>query len=307
MAKKNDPQLEEIIQFSTYSSLDVSIDSKKNNFIVFGCPDDLGIKYNLGRPGAKEGPQSIRKFLYKKPLPHKKILEKLQIFDHGDIAVSDNILQTHANSKKMAAEAAKTNAKVIPLGGGHDFAGPNFLGFVEGSGKKKFGVVNIDSHLDVRVYENDLPNSGTGFREILESGHNIKVVQFGTRVASNSQYYLDYCKQKKVEIHYLEDIKNKKLSVATQFKNMLQKLATKVDLIGVSLDMDSCHEICGVSAQAAVGFTAFELLEISKMAALNKKVKYFEVAETSPPLDFNDKTSKLSAEIIYNYFINCTL
>lgn len=302
MAKKNDPELGEVVKFSPSPT----IDSKKNNFIIFGCPDDLGIKYNLGRLGAKEGPQSIRKFLYKKPLPHKKILDNLQIFDFGDIKVTDSILKTHANSKRLSQEAAKTNAIIIPLGGGHDFVAPNFLGFIEGTQKKKYGIVNIDSHLDVRVYENGLPNSGSGFRDILESGHNVKVVQFGTRVASNSQYYFNYCKKRKVDLYYFEDIKNKKQSVAAQFKNLLQKLASKVDLIGVSLDMDSCHEIGGVSAQATVGFSAFELLEISKMAALNKKVKYFEVAETSPPLDFNDKTSKLACEIIYNYFINCT-
>lgn len=50
------------------------------------------------------------------------------------------------------------------IGGSNDQSYPNFKGLVDGTGKKGFGVINIDAHLDVRPLVNGLAHSGSPFR-----------------------------------------------------------------------------------------------------------------------------------------------
>lgn len=59
-------------------------------------------------------------------------------------------------------------SKVIVIGGSNDQSYPNFKGLVDGLQTNKLGVINIDSHLDVRPLVNGKCHSGSPFRCMLE-------------------------------------------------------------------------------------------------------------------------------------------
>src|SRR5882724_4090090 len=50
--------------------------------VVGGYPDDEGIKNNSGRPGANNGPESIRRFLYRMAQTDSRPL-----YDFGDLLI----------------------------------------------------------------------------------------------------------------------------------------------------------------------------------------------------------------------------
>ncbi len=272
--------------------------------ILYGCPDDAGIIRNRGREGAKAAPDSIRKHLYKMTAPmHFDWSKTISLFDAGNIEVGKAIDATHAKAFSMAEKYATRKSTLIALGGGHDFAAPNFLGFLAGRKPQKPGLINVDPHLDVRELEENLPHSGTPFRQILESKKlNPKnFVQFGIRSNRNAKSHYEWCKKQKVQIQTWDQIREKTLPPQKQFQKILAQLCKSCDVVGLTIDMDSCESVEGVSAAPVLGWTATELYFFAKLAGLQENIQYFEICEVSPKLDAFERSSRVAAELIFAF------
>jgi len=278
-------------------------------FSLFGCPDDTGVQLNRGRSGAAQGPMEIRRAFYKMAFPMDGSWNEFSLKDFGNIPIAQTIQQTHDRAFQASKSCAQKTQGVIVLGGGHDFAAPCFLGFAAGRkalhSRATFGLINIDPHLDVRELEAQNPHSGTPFRQVLESkaikGTNF--VQFGCRENRNSKSHWEFCQKNQVQLVSLEAIRLKPAGPLGLFKRYLSSLEKRVSEIGVTLDMDSCHEILGTSAAPAVGFSISELFQIAYWAGTQKSVKYFELAELAPPLDPSGKSALAAAEILYAFLL----
>lgn len=299
--RSGDPKLgEEVIALESFSQLK----GAKNPIVIYGCPDDSGVLKNRGRGGAKEAPRSIRKHLYKMTSSmHLDWRKKFTLFDAGDIEVGKNILETHQNAFSAAKSYSENGLTLIALGGGHDFAAPNFLGFLDGKKKKKPGLINVDPHLDVRELEENLPHSGTPFRQILESKKLSpkNFVEFGARSNRNAKSHFQWCTKQKVRIKTLDEIRNHSLSAQKQFSQNLLSLSKSADLLGVTIDMDSCENAEGMSAAPVIGFTAIELYTFAKISGTQKKVQYFEICEVAPALDPTERSSRIAAELVFAF------
>lgn len=299
-SRPGDPRLNSVVRL-VRDPLSLS----EQDIVILGSPDDLGVRLNGGRPGASQGPGAIRKHLYKMTPPLDGEWSSISLVDGGDTEVSTEIRQTHAHARERA-RAFSAKSDVILLGGGHDFAAPHFIGFVDGMRERggeipQAGLVNIDPHLDVREFENDRPHSGTPFREILDSksllGQNL--IQFGFRRNRNAKQHLQYCLTRGVACFPFEDMRKKQ--IPGLFSRILGTLAQRTSTIAITIDMDSCKDAEGTSAAPVVGFSTEELCEIGELAGRHPKVNYFEIAEVAPPLDFSDRSARIAAEIIYAY------
>jgi len=310
--RPGDPRLGEWVNASALIPTVISRPRKKNreNIVIWGCPDDTGVLLNRGRAGAKGGPDSIRKHLYKMTPPMDfRWEDKIQLWDYGNLVPTENLNETHRHCRQIAAAIIATGATLIVLGGGHDFAAPNFSGFVEGfplrGGKEKrsFGLINVDPHLDVRERENGLPHSGTPFREILDSkilkGENL--IQFGTRANRNARIHYEYCRQKKVTVLPLENLRENAKPITQQFELAMNRLSRQVAFPAVTFDMDSCSEAEGVSAAPVLGFTAYELCKMAETAGQTAALRYFEIAEVAPALDNAERSSRIAAEMVFAF------
>ena len=279
----------------------------QNCVFLLGCPDDTGVRLNLGRAGAQLGPQEIRRAFYKMALPGSDSWKLLRVFDRGNIPISDSIEETHQHALEAASDLAALGGTLILLGGGHDFAAPGFLGFAKGRLKshplEKFGLINIDPHLDVRPRENGKPHSGTPFRDILDSGllEGRHLVQFGCRENRNAESHFEFCQKAGVNLQRLEQLRQNRKSIPELFKGTLEALCKKVSRVGVSIDLDSCAEVTGTSAAPAIGFSIRELYEMATIAGTFSQVNYFELAEVAPSLDPTGKTPVAAAEILYSF------
>lgn len=273
---------------------------------LLGSPDDLGVKRNHGRPGANLGPDTVRKHLFKMTPPLDLEWEnKIQLYDGGNIECTTDILKTHKNAKQLVSSYSQAADCLIAIGGGHDFASPHFTGFIEGITKRggkppRAGLINIDPHLDVRELTDDLPHSGSPFREILESQciRPQNLIQFGFRRNRNSRRHLKYCQDLKVTLLPFEIIQT---NTIIHFRRALTQLANRCTIIGLTIDMDCCTDAEGTSAAPVIGLSARELCEISSIAAGNKKVAYLELGEIAPGLDHNERSARIGAEIVYSF------
>ena len=283
----------------------VPSDNETQWIIVWGCPDDLGVTSNRGRAGAKAGPDSIRKHLYRMTPPMDFQWEDaVALGDLGNLVPSTKILETQMRCQAVCEKLGESKVTLLAFGGGHDFAAPNFLGFISGLGQNESAaLINIDPHLDVRPLENGLPHSGTPFRQILDSKKidPKKFVHFGTRANRNARDHFQYCIRNGVKIQTLEALRASAAPISKQFENALKGLARKSNVVAVTIDMDGCPQAEGTSAAPVIGFSAQELVDFATLAGLNKKVRYFELAEVAPPLDPTERSSRIAAEVAFAF------
>ena len=284
---------------------------KKEILILYGAADDEGVHRNRGRRGAQGGPNGIRTHFYKMTPPMDVEWEnKIELWDFGNLIPAGEIAVTHDRAEEAARAISAAGGTLIALGGGHDFCAPHVKGFLEGQLERKkkrptFGILNVDPHLDMRPMEDNGPHSGTPFRQLLDSGaiKGRNLVAFGTRANRNAREHFAYAKTQKVKVRPWEKLAASKKGFVTEFGLELTTLSCQADLFGVTIDLDSCCEAEGTSAAPVLGFTAWDLCQMAYLAGKNKKVRFFEMAEAAPSLDFNERIGRVGAEILYFFLL----
>ncbi len=74
----------------------------------------------------------------------------------------------------------------------------------------------------------------------------------------------------------------------------------------LSIDMDVFSNAFapGCSQAFATGLTPFDFMPVLKVLLKRLDIKIMGIYEVSPPLDMDDRTSKLAAQIAYEYIIS---
>lgn len=260
---------------------------------IIGLPDDRGIVANNGRPGARQAPEAIRRYLYKTTPGPKGAIEKLKWIDLGDVDPGDSIEAMHEAGAEMCRTALSAGAAVIALGGGHDLAHCDLSALMDRTGGP-VGVVNIDAHLDLREYDQGI-NSGTAFRRLIDRGLEPgSLIEFGIQAHSNASGYLDYAAEKGVEVYPWEHVRDDPVG---HLQNIFGQLAERTSAIGVSFDIDCVAGMAGCSAPSPIGLTPQQALDIARLSA--NCARSFGIFEVSPPLDVADQTSRLAALMVW--------
>ncbi|MCK5088299.1 MAG: arginase family protein, partial [Melioribacteraceae bacterium] len=137
-------------------------------FIGFRC--DEGVKRNLGRQGAKNGPEIIRKEFANLPVTFG---ESAVIYDAGNITCVGNNMEEAQGQLEIAVKIILENGLFpLVLGGGHELALAHYNGIVSHLNNKEkddpsIAIINFDAHLDLRPY-NKGGSSGTMFYQIAD-------------------------------------------------------------------------------------------------------------------------------------------
>jgi len=271
--------------------------------VILGYPDDQGVRLNRGRAGAAGGPDGFRKHFYKLTPPADfDWTGKIALHDWGNSQVVTGLKETHALAQNNVAEIAASGADAILIGGGHDFASPSFKGFRSSAPRARWGLLNVDPHLDTREREGSGLHSGNPFRDLLESQalQGRDLVQFGIRPNRNSRTSWEFCQSQGVEIHTLERIRSKGVDPLPYFRTTVKKLSTRCRQWGLTLDLDSCCDAEGTSAAPVVGFSAWELCQFAR-AAGEAGARYLELAEGAPALDSHERISRVAAEVAFAF------
>lgn len=275
-----------------------NLQKSKPGFVLAGMPDDEGVRRNQGRPGANQGPDAIRRALYRLT-PGRRDL--LPLYDLGNLNLSGDIQENHSRAKKTAREAFQHKHRVLALGGGNDYAFPLAAAFLETFQSKGPVVINLDAHLDLRPPVHGA-NSGTPFYQLLEA-YKTKIkfdfVEIGIQPQCNSLAHIEYAKKHKTKIFTLEATRG-------QLKKVLLSLKTAQRPVFLCVDMDAFSSAYapGVSAPSPIGLDPHEL--IFSFSDLLKKMNIcgLGIFEVAPPYDEGGKTAQLSAQLLQSYMMN---
>lgn len=268
--------------------------SKEYGICFVGYDTDDGIKRNQGRIGAEKGSNAIRKAIQSFP-----IVENLKIYDYQNL--KNKVLEEAQKEYSLKiSNVIKKGIFPIGLGGGHDIAFASYSGIRKAYPDKKIGIVNFDTHLDMRPYDNGA-TSGTSFKQILDEDKNVKYSIVGFKKQGNTKRLIDTAKNYNVLI--LDEEDDEKF-----INDELKKYLADADILYVTFCMDvfNASDAPGVSAPTIMGLDPKKGKRILREIMDTGKVVCIDFAEVNPEYDIDSRTAKLAGSLIYDIMNNLT-
>ena len=266
--------------------------AKGNGICFVGYNTDDGVERNQGRTGAKDGSNAIRKAMQSFPK-----VEGLEVYDYKNLS-SQILEEAQKEYSDKIANVLKAGLFPIGLGGGHDIAYGSYSGIRKAYPDKKIGLINFDTHLDIRPYDNG-PTSGTSFKQILDSDKNAKYAIVGFKKQGNTKRLIDTAKAYNTLILDEEDEEN---YIITE----LQKYVSSVDVVYITFCMDvfDAPYAPGVSAPTIMGLDPKKGKRILRDLMATGKVVCVDFAEVNPLYDIDSRTAKLAGCLAYDIMLN---
>ncbi len=264
---------------------------------VLGIPYDLTSSY---MPGARFGPDAIRKATdsersHSYPLSigqpsaniDKALSERITLEDIGDLEVSLRLPeQAMLDITEAAAKLAEQDSDLLFMGGDHFITYPLLRGLSRGK-PGPYGLVYLDAHADFYpTYSGHQYSHATTLRRILTDGliDRVNLLTHDLRAALPEQ---------KAELvkapHSLKS-----------FSNAINKIANRVDIIYISIDLDLLDPSIapGVSHPESGGLNMVELTELLRACFATGKAKYVDIAELNPLIDTTGQTSVAARDVV---------
>jgi formimidoylglutamase len=280
----NDEQFGDVVEATTLEG------AADHAAVLVGEPYDGAV---IGRPGAAEAPESIRESLMATKTHHFDAGPVGDVGDLGDVAIPQGPVGTVQDSVRETA-AAVHDAGVLPvfLGGDNSLTYANVAPLLDSG---SVGVVNLDSHLDVRALTADGPTSGTPYRQLLDEGLD-GYCCLGASHFETSTAYHDYLREQGGAVVTPEEVADDPVDAADR---ALDELGD-VDHLYVSLDCDVLDATAapGVSAPTPGGLQSRELFRVLRLLAGDERLAGFEVVECAPPLDREGLTVDTAARAV---------
>ncbi len=276
----------------------------KIDLALWGYPDDEGIKLNGGRIGAARAPEEIRRVFYKMT-PHVQISKHPYLMDFGNVDLDQPLIDRHQQGSSLAEFMTENKIFWAALGGGHDYGYADGSGFLKACLKnpKKLRpiVINFDAHLDVRPTDKGL-NSGTPFFRLLtefgsESSTEFEFFEVGLQPHCNSQDHWAWAQKKGAHLIPLSEIEEHGFF---SLKSKLQKFLNHPIFISLDIDALQSAEAPGCSQSWTTGLKTTDIMSFLTWVNQNFQWQGFSIYEVSPTLDFDNRTSKLSAQFLHH-------
>jgi len=278
-----------------------STEFASGDFVLVGMPFDASIPT---RPGAKMGPQAFREALPSLTTFGRGIeLSGRTCHDLGDLDLPhDSIQAAHDRVQSSARELFTRGAIPFFIGGDNGLTGAIIRGLAEARPDLQLGLVVIDSHYDVREYDDeDSLSSGTPYRRALETPicDGARTFILGTREFANSSYYDRWVREHSITTVPVDafDIAPAH-EIAQQVRHALEE---SCDAIFLSIDIDAV-ELPGSSAAAPGTLTSREMIAVVREIAASSLLIGCDLSELSPPWDVSGMTSKLAARLWLEVF-----
>ena len=260
--------------------------------VVVGEPYDGAV---IGRRGAAEGPAAIRESLAGAKSHHFEQGAVTSVGDLGNVDVdADSVAAAQRSVRQAADRIHDLGALPVFLGGDNSLSYANASPLLD---RGSLGVVSFDAHLDCREVGDDGPTSGTPYRQLFEDGLDALAV-VGARHFETSTEYADYLSERGGEVVTAERV------AADPGGALDAALAAMggVDQIYVSVDVDVLDAAYpGASAPTPGGLQPRELFRLVRRIAGRPRVAGFEVVETAPPLDTENRTVDAAARTVAHF------
>lgn len=232
-------------------------------------------------------------------------LSTLKVRDLGDIPMHvTNVLQCHQNIEDAMTELSQNFPNIFPIliGGDHSVTAPSLRGFCKRY-QGNVGLIQFDSHFDVRNLEDGGPSNGTPIRQLLEYGtlKGENIVQIGIHNFTNSKAYRDYVKEQGITFFTSRDVHRQ--GIETIMEQAIAIASRNTEAIYVTVDIDVLDQAYAPGAAAVVtaGMSTWDLLDGVRMLGEVEKVKGLDIVCVDPSQDLRQATVRTAANVILEF------
>jgi formiminoglutamase len=276
------------------------IKDSEARYVLFGIPEDIGVRANYGRPGTASAWESAIASIAN--IQHNRFCKGNQIIVLGTLDVCQEMEEVEhlnfnkANDRTKLSELVeiidkevshiifniiKSGKVPIVIGGGHNNSYGNIKGTALAKGKS-INAINFDAHSDFRILEGR--HSGNGFSYAFEEGFLKKYFIFGLHENYTSKSVLDIIKKKDDRVRYAT---YDSINIRKE-KNFNEEIVEALEFIqnefyGIEIDLDSIPNI-PCSAMTLSGFSIEELRQFVSYFGKHKKAAYLHICEGAPDL-----------------------
>lgn len=295
----HDLSLAEIVRAATTADK-----QSARSFALIGYPDDEGIRLNGGRPGASEAPTRIRRSLYRMT-PSPYVTSDWSLWDVGNVATAKLALNArHETANHFVGGLLKAGFRTVSLGGGHDYGFADASAYAAWAGSQGHRplIINFDAHLDVRPLDRGL-TSGTPFYRLLTAHPNCDFLELGLQSQCNSRHHVEWLRAHGGRLMFEEERHAEGLSLTAALHRLLSDstLTTRSAFLSIDIDGFSSSVAPGASQSWPTGFLPDDFFPALAWCLGRLDVRGIGIYEVSPPLDLDDRTSRLAALIAHRF------
>lgn len=289
------------------------IEKSTANFVLFGIPEDIGIRANMGRSGAASAWISALESICN--IQHNRFCKGNELLALGHLDLSEymvkarNLNTLHAEDRvamgKIVAQIDKEVAHLvfciqksgkipIIIGGGQNNAYGNIKGSALAFGKP-ISAINFDSQSDFRLPE--FRHNGNAFRYAFDDGFLKRYFIFGLHENYVAKHVLQTIKKLETRVKYTTydeiDIRGEKdfsdeLALAMDFMG--------TDKFGIEVDLDAIPDVAS-SVMTLSGFSVKQARKFVSFLGLNPNACYLHICEGAPELE-DDSRKHLIGKLI---------
>ncbi len=275
-------------------------------YVILGIAEDIGIRANYGRAGAKEtfinSLSSILNIQHNRFINAEKILVLGQInFDEEYVNINSSIDDLRKLCEKVdeivfdvAHKIFEAKKKLIVVGGGHNNSYP-LLKALSTLHQTSINCLNVDAHTDYRALEGR--HSGNGFSYAKKNNYLNRYGILGLHENYNSESVLKTIDDD-IDIQYFsfEDIEiRKRLSIEESVNAFVNFLIEKP--CALEIDLDSIQYLPS-SAMSSTGFSTNQMRAIIHQSASLLKCEYLHLTEASIGLTTNENDKYMLGKTI---------
>jgi len=274
-----------------------SLEKSETKYVLFGIPEDIGIRANHGKPGASKAWEACLNSLlniqnneFTAPenlvllgeISCKAEMQKAANIDENDpnyyLKLGDLVEKIDEKVSFLVEKIVSAGKIPIIIGGGHN----NAFGNIKGTSKaikKPVNILNIDAHTDLRKLEHR--HSGNGFSFAQRDGFLEKYAIFGLHKNYTPQYIFDELKSvSNIKFHLFEDlILQTHQGKMAAFNSQLEFVNKQA--FGLELDCDAIINFPS-SAQSPSGFAINMVRNFLQLTSEEKNCKYLHICEAAP-------------------------
>jgi formiminoglutamase len=308
------------------TELEAAIAATDARYVVFGVPEDIGIKANLGKGGADSTWNPfLSAFLNIQSndflsgdevlmLGHFDFTE-LWVLIENNASTDDEKIEAYRHAVNMIDDQVENVVKIITslnripiiIGGGHNNAYPAIKGAAKGLYKAdliplaQVNCINLDAHTDYRPMEGR--HSGNPFRYAEEDGYLGKYCVIGLHENYLQQnVWVDMVNNPFMDCITYEDI------FILEKRNFMQAVAhastfTEETFTGIELDLDSIEGVLS-SASTPSGVSVLHARQYVSFLATDIKVAYLHICEGATKLSdgtVDNNTGKLVSYLVSDF------
>jgi formiminoglutamase len=317
---------ERVHSLNDKSQLENSLKQSSAKYVLFGIPEDIGVRANHGVGGTDTTWLPFLSNLLNIQSNDFLTGDELILIGHFDFSEVKILIEQNAHNQEERIDAFRhavitideeveeitkliTSLNKIPvvIGGGHNNSYPLIKGSAKGLHKAELiplaqiNCINLDAHSDFRPAEGR--HSGNGFRYAEEDGFLQKYCVIGLHENYLPQnVWLDIVNNPFLDFITYEDI------FIHEKRNFIQAVAhatgfTEDNYTGIELDLDSIENVLS-SAMSPSGLLPLHARQYLTFAAVDSKVAYVHICEGAIHLNDGRKqqtTSKLISYLVSDF------